>query len=99
MGSVRMGAYTLTNAPANFQRYMEHCLGELRDEIAIPYLDDVIVLVNRLRNMLSMYEKYCADFDNRVLNSNRANVNCSEERFAFWCVLFQGTITELIPVE
>lgn len=22
---------------------MEHCLGELRDEIAIPYLDDIIV--------------------------------------------------------
>ena len=31
------------NAPANFQRFMERCLGELRDKVAIPYLDDIIV--------------------------------------------------------
>ena len=31
------------NAPANFQRFMEQCLGELRDRIATPFLDDVIV--------------------------------------------------------
>ena len=31
------------NTPANFQRCMERCLGELRDKVAIPYLDDIIV--------------------------------------------------------
>ena len=35
--------FRLTNAPAAFQKYIEHCLGDLQDNIYLPYLDDVII--------------------------------------------------------
>ena len=31
------------NAPDTFQRFIEHCLGDYRDNFAIPYLDDLLI--------------------------------------------------------
>ena len=53
------------NGPAAFQSYMKSCLGELRDKIAIPYIDDIIVYsktfsdhIDHIRHVLCCLRKH-----------------------------------------
>ena len=57
--------FGLTNAPAVFQRYMEHCLDGLNGDIAMTYLDDVLVLgqnfeghLENLRTVLRRFKEH-----------------------------------------
>ena len=49
--------FGLSNAPPEFQRYMENCLTDVRDKFAFPYLHDVLVIHMTSIQVLIIYVK------------------------------------------
>ena len=49
--------FGLMNAPPSFQRFMERCLGDMRDVICISYLDDVLVHSDTFEDHLQHLKK------------------------------------------
>ena len=72
------------NAPGEFQRFMEDCLHGLRNDICIPYLDDVIVFSGSFQGHV--------DHVRQVLQRLRAHgIKLKQEK----CKLFQREVNYL----
>ena len=58
-------SFGLMNAPAAFQRFMEHCLGDFRNNFTVPYLDNLLIFsksfdehLQHLRQVLQRFKKH-----------------------------------------
>ena len=49
--------FGLSRAPGAFQRFMENYLGDLRDTVCVPYLDDIIIFSNTFEEHIENTQK------------------------------------------
>lgn len=73
----------LRNAPGEFQRFMESCLSDLRDDICIPYIDDIIVFshtfsehVEHIRKVLQRLRQHGVKLKPKKCRLFRKEVTC-----------------------
>ena len=75
--------FSLTNAPAEFQRFMETCIFDIRDELAFPYLDDVIVYSEDFRSYLDHLRIVFRRLKERGIKINPAKCRFFQKKVTF----------------
>ena len=76
--------FGLSRAPGSFQRFMENCLGDLRDSDCVPYLDDIII--------------FSATFEDHIENRRKVLRRLKKHRVKLKprkCKLFEREVTFL----
>ena len=85
--------FGLTNAPGEFQRFMEHCLERLKEDICIPYLDDIIfskTLDEHVEHVRLVIQRLCAN----GIKLNQKSVISFKGKLTIWDRLCQQRGTD-----
>ena len=82
------------NAPATFQRFMEHCLGDYRDNFAIPYLDDLLIFSKTFEEHLNHIKLVLQQLKKHETKIKPSKCNFSKREVSFLGRLFlqKGTL-------
>ncbi|GFW89534.1 retrovirus-related Pol polyprotein from transposon 17.6 [Trichonephila clavipes] len=70
--------YGLRNAPATFQRLMNHFCNGLEDILALPYLDDIIVLSETFEKHMRGSDEHPIEYASRLLTPAERNYSTTE---------------------